>query len=87
VTYETWRRERGGEWVIIGSTKKQSYTDAPVTPGVFYEYKVRAVATKTVSNFSNTAVVYASEGAVAVAAAVAGKTKEFLPQMNTDKNG
>jgi hypothetical protein len=58
VMYEIWRREAGGEWAVLGSTKKQSYVDTPVEPGRFYEYKVRAVATKTVSNFSNPAVVY-----------------------------
>ncbi len=30
----------------------------PVTPGQYYEYKVRAAAPKSVSNFSNSAVVY-----------------------------
>ena len=58
VMYEIWRREKGGEWTMLGSTKKQSYTDAPVRPGHYYEYRVRAAATKNKSNFSDRAVVY-----------------------------
>lgn len=59
VTYEVWRR-RGdtADWGVLGLTRKQSYIDMPVTPGEYYEYKVRAVAAKTMSAFSNTAVVY-----------------------------
>lgn len=59
VMYEIWRRDKGGEWAMLGSTKKQSYTDAPVRPGQYYEYRVRAAASKNKSNFSNPAVVYA----------------------------
>lgn len=59
VVYEIWRREGDeGPWGIIAATKKQVYTDTPVTPGQYYEYKVRAVASKSTSNFSNSAVVY-----------------------------
>lgn len=59
VTYEIWRREgTGGTWVFHTSTTKQSFVDTPVTPGQFYEYKVRAMAAKSTSNYSNTAVVY-----------------------------
>lgn len=59
VTYEIWRRQGDeGPWGVLGSTKKQSFTDTPVTPGQYYEYKVRAVASKSVSNFTNSAVVY-----------------------------
>lgn len=58
VMYEVWRREAGGEWGVLASTKKQSFTDTPVKPGKFYQYKVRAVATKNASNFSDPAVVY-----------------------------
>lgn len=59
VTYEIWRRHGDtAEWGVIGLTRKQTYINMPVTPGEYYEYKVRAVAAKTMSAFSNTAVVY-----------------------------
>ena len=59
VVYEIWRRQGDeGPWGIIATTKKQNYADTPVTPGQYYEYKVRAVAAKSTSNFSNSAVVY-----------------------------
>lgn len=59
VVYEVWRRQGDeGPWLLHGTTKKQSFLDSPVTPGQYYEYKVRAVAAKSVSNFSNPAVVY-----------------------------
>ncbi|CAN5528068.1 hypothetical protein BH10ACI3_BH10ACI3_26900 [soil metagenome] len=59
VTYEIWRLN--GDTVpfaIIATTKKQVYVDTPVTPGEVYNYKVRAVASTNMSNFSNIAVVY-----------------------------
>jgi len=59
VVYEIWRIAGDTDpWALHATTKKQSYTDTPVTPGQVYNYKVRAVAASTVSNFSNTAVVY-----------------------------
>ncbi len=59
VVYEIWRRQGDeGPWGIIATTRKQGYADTPVTPGQYYEYKVRAVAAKSTSNFSNSAVVY-----------------------------
>ena len=59
VTYEIWRRlSADGEWSIVGTTKKQKFTDTPVRPGQFYQYKVRAVAARSTSNFSNPAIVY-----------------------------
>ena len=58
VVYEIWRREADGPWAIHATTRRQSFDDAPVTPGMHYEYKVRAVAARSLSNFSNTAVVY-----------------------------
>lgn len=59
VVYEIWRREGDeGAWGIVGITRKPAYLDTPVTPGQYYEYKVRASAAKSVSNFSNSAVVY-----------------------------
>ena len=59
VSFEIWRREGdSGEWKYIAATKRQSFTDKPVTPGQYYEYKVKAVAATTMSNWSNSAVVY-----------------------------
>lgn len=59
VVYEIWRRHGDtAAWALHSTTSKQSFTDTPVTPGQYYEYKVRATAAKSVSNFSNSAVVY-----------------------------
>ena len=59
VVYEIWRRQGDeGPWGIIAAIRRQVYEDTPVTPGQYYEYKARAVAARTVSNFSNSAVVY-----------------------------
>lgn len=59
VTYEIWRLHGDtAPFTIIATTKRQSFVDTPVTPGQYYNYKVRAVAARSVSNFSNIAVVY-----------------------------
>lgn len=59
VVYEIWRRQGDtAPWTMHATTKKQTFTDAPVQPGQYYEYKVRAMAAKSVSNFSNPAVIY-----------------------------
>lgn len=59
VVYEIWRRHGDtAGWALHATTKKQSFIDAPVSPGQYYEYKVRASAAKSTSNFSNSAVVY-----------------------------
>ncbi|MBK6723827.1 MAG: hypothetical protein IPO41_16620 [Acidobacteria bacterium] len=59
VTYEIWRMHGDtAPWGIIATTRRQAYTDTPVTPGQYYAYKVRAVAATNQSNFSNVAVVY-----------------------------
>ncbi len=59
VVYEIWRRHGDTvAWYLHGTTKRQRFTDIPVVPGQYYEYKVRAVAATSVSNFSNPAVVY-----------------------------
>lgn len=59
VVYEVWRRHGDTvDWYLHATTTKRSFTDTPVTPGEYYQYKVRAVAARTVSNFSNSAVVY-----------------------------
>ena len=59
VRYEIWRREGDeGAWMLLKTTTKQSFSDEPVTPGQYYEYKCRAVSATDVSAFSGTAVVY-----------------------------
>jgi hypothetical protein len=59
VQYEVWRREGDeGEWMLLKTTTKQSFSDSPVVPGQYYEYKVRAKAATEISAFSGTAVVY-----------------------------
>jgi hypothetical protein len=59
VVYEIWRREGDtGAWHTHILTKKQSFRDEGVIPGQFYEYRVRARATQTDSDFSNSTVVY-----------------------------
>lgn len=59
VVYEIWRRQGDtAPWGIVATTKRQTHEDRGVTPGQYYEYKVRAVAASNVSNFSNSAVVY-----------------------------
>ncbi len=60
VLYEIWRCEgRDGTWSSYATAPRQHYTDENVRPGVFYAYRVRAVAANDTSAFSNTAVVYA----------------------------
>jgi hypothetical protein len=59
VVYEVWRREGDeGAWRVHIFTRKQSFKDEGVTPGQYYEYRVRASASNNASDFSNTAVVY-----------------------------
>ena len=59
VHYEIWRRQGDeGPWMLHSTAKRQTFVDTPVTPGQYYEYRVRAVAAKSISNFSNSAVVY-----------------------------
>ena len=59
VVYEIWRRHGDTVgWSIHALTRRQRYVDTGITPGQYYEYKVRAVAARSVSNFSNSAVVY-----------------------------
>jgi hypothetical protein len=59
VHFEVWRRAGdSGQWIYIRTVSKQKFVDSPVTPGQYYEYKVRAVARQAVSNFSNSAIVY-----------------------------
>lgn len=59
LNYQIWRRDgRDGLWAFIGFTSCQRYIDEPVIPGQRYEYKIRAQASKTLSNYSNVAMVY-----------------------------
>ena len=59
VVYDIWRREGDtGIWHPHTFTKKQTFRDEGITPGQYYEYRVRAVAARTISDFSNSAVVY-----------------------------
>lgn len=59
VVYDIWRRQGDeGPWVPHMLTKKQTFKDIGVTPGQYYEYRVRAVASSSISDFSNSAVVY-----------------------------
>ena len=59
VVFEVWRRQGDeGPWGIHILTKKQTFKDEGVTPGQYYEYRVRARAAQNVSDFSNSTVVY-----------------------------
>ena len=59
VVYEVFRREGDeGPWGLRLQTRRQNFSDVGVTPGQYYEYKVRAVAARNTSEFSNSAVVY-----------------------------
>ncbi|MEQ1922683.1 MAG: hypothetical protein ABL952_09255, partial [Pyrinomonadaceae bacterium] len=59
VVYELWRRHGDTvDWYLHMTTRRQRLIDTPVSPGQYYMYKVRAVGARSVSNFSNVAVVY-----------------------------
>ena len=59
VTFEIWRHHGDtAGWALHATTRKQSFTDTGISPGQYYEYRVRAVTAKSISNFSNSAVVY-----------------------------
>ena len=54
-----WEEVSGDGWVMVGSTRKQSFEHGPVVPGQRYEYRVRAEAARgQVSGWSNKAAVY-----------------------------
>jgi hypothetical protein len=58
VGYEIWRREgKAGPWMLVCTIRKQSHVDKPANRGRYYEYKVRAVASSTLSHFSNVGAV------------------------------
>lgn len=57
--YEIWRREGdSGDWGLHATTGAGAFEDSPVKPGQYYEYKVRAIAGESVSEFSPSAVAY-----------------------------
>lgn len=59
VFYEMYRREGDeGPWGLLGTTTRQNYHDTPVTPGQYYEYKVRAANSNGASDFSGSVVIY-----------------------------
>ncbi len=59
VIYQIWRRDsKEGQWLMHATTKRQTFIDTPVPIGKYYEYKVRAVAALSMSNFSDRAVVW-----------------------------
>jgi hypothetical protein len=61
-TYEIWRRHGdSGEWAVHQTTPGQSFEDAGVKPGQYYEYRVRAVSGDNKSEFSESAVTYGRE--------------------------
>ena len=50
------------DYVLLATTSTQKYTHENVTPGQFYQYRVRAQAARNVvSGWSNEAVVYGSQ--------------------------
>lgn len=56
VVYQIWRRpDKRSRWSIHALTRRQTFIDIGVVPGRNYEYKIKAVAAKTASNFSNIA--------------------------------
>lgn len=61
INYEIFRRKgKDGDWMLHMTTSNPKFVDEEVTPGQYYEYKVRAKASKNTSQWSNTAVVYSS---------------------------
>jgi hypothetical protein len=49
---------RDGEWSFVGLTRRQSFVDKTAVPGKHYTYRVRAVAPRGPSTYSNLATVY-----------------------------
>ena len=57
--YEIWRRHGDTvDWYLHKSTAEVSFDDADVKPGQYYEYKVRTLIGDSVSDFSESVVVY-----------------------------
>jgi len=62
VSFEIWRRHGDtADWTLIETTRDQTFEDSPVTPGQYYEYKVRVKKEDEVSEFSESVVVYGKE--------------------------
>jgi len=62
VSFEIWRRHGdSGDWALLDTTRDQTFEDAPVTPGQYYEYKVRAKKEDGVSELSESVVVYGEQ--------------------------
>lgn len=60
VAIEIWRRVGGPteSWMICGTTTKSIFVDSGVPMGELTEYKLKAVAARGLSEFSNTAALY-----------------------------
>ena len=57
--YEIWRRHGDTvDWYLHATATNPVFEDTGVTPGQYYEYKVRAASGGEYSEFSDTAVVY-----------------------------
>ena len=60
--YEIWRLHGDtAPFALHATSTLEIYEDSPVTPGQYYEYKVRVVRGGSVSEFSTSAVVYGVE--------------------------
>lgn len=59
VSYEIWRRHGdSAPWGLQATIRLESYTDTHILGGQYYEYKVRAISEKAISEFSGSVVVY-----------------------------
>jgi len=57
--YEIWRRHGDTvDWYLHATTRDTAFDDEGVTPGQYYEYKIRAVRGDVSSEFSESKVVY-----------------------------
>ena len=57
--YDVWRRHGDTvDWYLHATVNGPVFEDTDVTPGQYYEYKVRAVRGDEHSEFSDSAVVY-----------------------------
>ena len=59
VMYEIWRRHGDTvDWYLHETVSDPVFEDSGVTPGQYYEYKVRSIRGDERSEFSESAVVY-----------------------------
>ena len=59
LTYEIWRRHGDTvDWYLHTTVAEGAFDDPGVTPGQYYEYKVRAIRGEEASDFSESVVVY-----------------------------